>query len=84
MHFFDKVFYNETVLPVHMKTHTGEKPFKCTNCHNASSNKNYLSKHVWCKYNDTCSMDSELMKHTGMHTTEDLWIHVRIKIVSII
>ena len=51
--YFDKAFARAGTLKDHMKTHTGEKPYRCTECDYASAHSSALKQHMLSKHLNT-------------------------------
>ncbi|XP_068225472.1 zinc finger protein 600-like [Palaemon carinicauda] len=79
---FCKKLFHKRVYDVHLRTHTGERPYECEECDSTFVQKNHLVKHMktHCAKNghkcDVCgtlfSTNWCLRLHTKMHTDEEL------------
>lgn len=50
-HICPKSYYSSNKLEKHIRTHSGEKPFKCPNCHKCFADKSYVKHHLKTMHN---------------------------------
>ena len=59
-HYCNKLFANSFRLKIHVRVHTGEKPFKCEPCNQAFSDRSNFVKHKQTKtHQSKAAMDTE-------------------------
>lgn len=45
-HLCPKSYYANNKLEKHLRTHSGDKPFKCPNCQKCFADKSYMKQHL--------------------------------------
>ena len=73
-----KIFFNKHGLKLHMDTHSGNKPFKCTFCDMSMTLEHNLKKHIYrvhigykktsCKICNKQLSPESLKEHMNSHT----------------